>query len=300
MTEKIGFIGTGAMGEPMALNLLQSGIPLTVWNRTESKCIPLQKAGAEVASSLNDLFRKTQTIIVMLFNSEAIDNTLERGTPQFSDWMNGKLLINMGTTQPHYSESLCLDVERAGGNYIECPVSGSKRQAESRELVAMMAGKDNLFPSIMPLIEAMCKSVVPCGNIPDALNMKIAVNLYLLNMVTGLAEAYHFAEEKQLDTEKFVQVLNASPMASAVSKIKLDKILTRDFSKQAAIIDVLAVANLIKEGLDETGLESPLARTSQALYQEAVNMGYGELDMIGIIELLRAKNAKKAKSLAEV
>jgi 3-hydroxyisobutyrate dehydrogenase len=198
----------------------------------------------------------------------------------------------MGTTQPHYSESLCLEVEEAGGNYIECPVSGSKRQAESRELVAMMAGKATLFPSITPLIKAMCKTVVPCGNIPGALNMKIAVNLYLLNMVTGLAEAYHFAEEKQLDTEKFVQVLNASPMASAVSKIKLDKLLTRDFSKQASIIDVLAVANLIKEGLDETELDSPLARTSHALYQEAVDMGYGEIDMIGIIELLRARHLK--------
>ena len=300
MTEKIGFVGIGAMGEPMAFNLLQNGIPLVIWNRTKSKCLPLQKAGAKIASSLDDLFLKTKTIILMLFNSEAIDNTLERGSSNFSSLVKGKLLINMGTTQPHYSEHLRSDVEEAGGNYIECPVSGSKRQAESRELVAMMAGEAALFPAITPLIETMCKTVVPCGKIPGALNMKLAVNLYLLNMVTGLAEAYHFAEEKQLDTEKFVQVLNASPMASTVSKIKLDKILTRDFSKQAAIIDVLAVANLIKEGLDETGLESPLARTSHALYQEAVDMGYGELDMIGIIELLRAKNAKKAKSLAEV
>jgi len=300
MIEKIGFVGIGAMGEPMAFNLLQSGVPLIVWNRTESKCQALQKAGAEIASSLDDLFCKTQTIIVMLFNSDAIDSTFERGSSKFSDWVNGKLLINMGTTQPHYSEQLCLDVEEAGGSYIECPVSGSKRQAESRELVAMMAGKSNLFPSITPLIEAMCKTVVPCGKIPGALNMKLAVNLYLLNMVTGLAEAYHFAEEKQLDTEKFAQVLNESPMASAVSKIKLDKLLIRDFSKQAAIIDVLAVANLIKEALDETKLDSPLARTSQALYQEAVDMGYGEIDMIGIIELLRAKNLKTGKSLAEV
>ena len=92
---------------------------------------------------------------------------------------------------------------------VEAPVSGSRTPAENGELVAMLAGDPDAVAEVRPLLAPMCRQTFLCGAVPGALHMKLAVNLYLITMVTGLAEAAHFAGQHGLDLERFVAVLDA-------------------------------------------------------------------------------------------
>ncbi len=285
----IGFIGLGVMGQPMALNLARAGTRLVVWNRSTERSEALREAGAIVASSPSDVFRQTRVVIIMLADDNAIDTILARGTPQFGDYVAEHTIVHMGTTSPEYSRGLDADIRRAGGHYVECPVSGSRKPAEAGELVAMLAGEDTAIAQVRPLLQPMCRQTVVCGPVPSALLMKLAVNIFLITTVTGLAEATHFAERQGLDMQQFRSIVDAGQMASSISRVKLLKLVTRDFDVQASITDVLKNNRLIAEAAREAGVASPLLDVCYALVGETLALGHGKLDMAAVVHALEAR-----------
>ncbi|TQK42446.1 3-hydroxyisobutyrate dehydrogenase [Streptomyces sp. SLBN-118] len=285
----VGFVGLGVMGQPMALNLARAGTPLVVWNRTPARCEPLRAAGAEVSSSPAEVFDRAETVILMLADEAAIDTVLGRGTPGFAAHVAGRTVVHMGTTSAEYSGSLQNDIHAAGGRYVEAPVSGSRVPAEQGELVGMLAGDDDAVAAVRPLFASMCKETFDCGPVPGALLMKFSVNLFLITMVTGLTEAYHFADRHGLDQRLLRDVLDAGPMASAVSRVKGPKLLTRDFTVQAAAADVLKNNQLIAEAARKADLTSPLLDICHTLYGETVEQGHGGEDMVAVLHALETR-----------
>lgn len=182
------------MGRPMALNLARAGTPLVVWNRTPARCAPLRAAGAEVAAGPAEVFERAGTVLLMLADEEAVDAVLGRGTPDFAARVAGHTVVHMGTTSPEYSAALEADVRAAGGAYAEVPVSGSRVPAEQGQLVAMLAGDPAAVTAVRPLLASLCSETFDCGPVPNALLMKLSVNLFLITQVTGLTEAFHFAD----------------------------------------------------------------------------------------------------------
>ncbi|WP_169946512.1 NAD(P)-dependent oxidoreductase [Microbispora sp. H11081] len=285
----VGFVGLGIMGQPMALNLARAGTPLVVWNRTAARSEPLRAAGAEVAGSAAEVFRRARVVILMLADEAAIDAVLERGTPGFARTVAGRVVVHMGTTSPGYSAALEADVLAAGGRYAEAPVSGSRVPAEQGRLVAMLAGLPGTVDEVRPLITPMCARTVVCGPAPSALLTKLAVNIFLITTVTGLAEALHFGERQGLDLGLLVDVLNSGQMASDVSRVKAVKLAARDFTAQAAIADVLKNNRLIAEAAREAGIASPLLDVCHALFGETVALGHAGLDMAAVVHAIAAR-----------
>ncbi|MHC3468967.1 NAD(P)-dependent oxidoreductase [Streptomyces sp. 7R007] len=285
----LGFIGLGVMGQPMALRLARAGTPLTVWNRTPARAEPLRAAGAEVAADARELFGRADAVLLMLADDRAMDATLGRGTPDFARRVAGRTVVHMGTTSPEYSEALAADVRAAGGRYVEAPVSGSRVPAEKGELVAMLAGEPAAVDAVRPLLTPLCHRTFVCGPAPNALLMKLSVNLFLITQVTGLTEAFHFADRQGLDRRLFLDVLDAGPMASAVFRTKAPKLLARDFAVQAAALDVLKNNRLIAEAARRTGLASPLLDVCHALFRETVALGHGGEDMAAVLHALEAR-----------
>lgn len=293
----IGFIGLGIMGQPMALNLARAGTPLIVWNRSPARYAPLEAAGADIAHSIDDLFARAQTVFVMLADDTAIDAVLGRGTADFSRRAAGRLIVHMGTTSPAFSQGLARDIAEAGGRYVEAPVSGSRVPAEQGELVAMLAGEEDAVTRITPLLQPMCHDWVHCRAVPGALLMKLAVNLYLITTVTGLAEAAHFAARHGLDMRTFQAVLDAGPLASSVSRVKLEKLVTSDHSVQASIADVLKNNELISEAARAANTASPLLDVCLELYGETLALGLGGEDMAAVVRALEARTSMGAKGI---
>jgi 3-hydroxyisobutyrate dehydrogenase len=279
------------MGEPMALNLVKAGTPLLVWNRSSAKCKILAEAGASVAKDLAEVFARCEVVIFMVVDCAAMDAALARGDGAFGDRVKGHTLINMATTAPSYSKALEADVRAKGDRYIEAPVSGSRKPAEAGQLVAMLAGEPDDVASVRSLLTPMCCDAVDCGPVPNALFMKLAVNLFLITMVTGLVEAMHFPERHELDLSQFVAVLDAGHMASAVSRVKAAKLLAQDFAVQAAISNVLENNRLIAQAAREAGIASPLLDICHALYRETQILGLDSADMIAVIRAVEQRTA---------
>ncbi|WP_432197323.1 NAD(P)-dependent oxidoreductase [Streptomyces sp. bgisy027] len=287
----VGFIGLGVMGQPMALNLVRAGTPLVVWNRSSDRCTPLRAAGAEIAASPADVFERAETVVLMLADETALDTVLGRGTPDFAAHLAGRTVVHMGTTAAEYSAALQDAVRSVGGRYVEAPVSGSRVPAERGELVAMLAGDDDAVAAVRPLLAPMCRETFECGGVPGALLMKFSVNLFLITLVTGLTEAFHFADRYGLDQRLLQDVLDAGPMASAVSRTKAPKLLGRDFAVQAAAADVLKNNRLIAEAARRADMASPLLDVCHALFGETVDQGHGGEDMVAVLHALETRTA---------
>ena len=254
----IGFIGLGLMGEPMALNLLRADTPLVVWNRSSAKSDLLARAGGSVAKDAEDVFRRCEVVILMLRDEKATDIVLGRQDARFASRVRGRTIINMATSSAFYSKGLEADIRACGGRYVEAPVSGSRKPAEAGQLVAMLAGERDAVASVEPLLAPMCRKTVDCGSTPNALIMKFAVNVFMICMVTGLAEATHFAHSYGADLARLVTVLDASPMASDVSRVKAAKLASEDFTAQASIRNVLENTTLIFEAARTARLASSM------------------------------------------
>lgn len=290
----VGFIGLGVMGQPMALNLARAGTPLIVWNRSSERTNTARDLGALVADTPEGVFERATTVIVMLANGDVIDQVLRRGTPEFAGLVADHTVVNMGTTSPAYSLALNGDIRAAGGRYVEAPVSGSRKPAEAGQLVAMLAGDEADMTDVSQLLGAMCQQTVHCGPVPDALLMKLSVNLFLITMVTGLAEAVHFAEQHGLDLQKLASVLDAGPMASSVSRVKTAKLIARDYDVQASISDVLYNNRLIADQARQSTVASPLLDVCLALFAETEARGHGREDMAAVIHGIAALTAAKS------
>ena len=287
----IGFIGLGLMGEAMALNLLRANSPLVVWNRSPAKSAVLAKAGALVVKNLQDVFQRCEVVILMLRDAEATDTVLGRRGGTIQARVDRRTIINMATSSPCYSMSLETDIRAHGGQYVEAPVSGSRKPAEAGQLVAMLAGAADVVASVQPLLAPMCRKTVDCGATPNALIMKFAVNLFMICMVTGLAEAMHFARSYDVDLGTLVTVLDASPMASDVSRVKAAKLAACDFAAQAIILNVLENTALITEAARTARVASPLLDICHALYAETDALGKKDLDMVAVISAIEQRTA---------
>ena len=274
----IGFIGLGSMGEPMARNLAKAG-PLVVWNRT-----PKSIAGATTATDPADVFARCDTVILMLSDEVAISAVLADVA------LADHTIINMATIAPEASLALAARLDAAGARYVEAPVSGSRRPAEAGTLVAMLAG--DAAATIAPLLAPMCRETVICGAVPSALRMKLAVNLFLITMVTGLVEAFHFAERHGLDLAQLVHILDAGPMASDVSRQKAAKLLAGDFSLHSGITDVLKNSRLVAEAARTATIASPLLDVCYALFAEAERLGHGSADMVAVLRAIERRTSE--------
>ncbi|BFI96106.1 MAG: NAD(P)-dependent oxidoreductase [Rhodanobacter sp.] len=271
------------MGEAMAHHLLKHLGHLTVWNRSPARCVSLADAGARVAGSAAALFAASRVVFLMLSDGRAMDEVLERGTGRFAGHVAERTIVNTATVSPHYSKALEADIRAAGGAYVEAPVSGSRKPAEQGQLVAMLAGEPSAVATAEPLLATMCRTTVPCGAVPRALTMKFAVNIFLIASITGLAEAAHFAQAEGLDMQAWASIVNASQMASDISRVKVDKLLSGDLDAQAAIVNVLETTRLIAEAAHADGIRAPLMDASLALYRHAEALGLGEADMISVV-----------------
>ncbi len=298
--QKIGFIGLGVMGQPMALNLARAGIELVVWNRSPQRCEPLQTVGATIASSVDNVFDSTSIVFVMLLNEAVLDTVLGRNTPDFAKRLNGHILVSMGSNSPEYSRKLEADILAAGGRYIEAPVSGSRKPAEAGQLVFMLGGNLDTVSEIRPLLAPMGKEAFYCGPVGHALLMKLAVNLYLNTTIAGLAEAVHFADKNGLDLTTFQAAINAGPLASDVTRVKIPMLINRDFTVQAATSDAYNSTLLIADAARKAEIATPLLDLSSALYGENVGLGNDRLDMASVIKAIEARTAHIAQAAESV
>ncbi|HET8666113.1 MAG TPA: NAD(P)-dependent oxidoreductase [Nocardioides sp.] len=288
---RIGFLGLGHMGEPMATRLVRAGLDVTVWNRSLAKAELLGSEGAAVASSAVEVFETCDLVVLMLANGPVTDSVLERSADGFGVPVAGRVVVNMGTVAPEYSRGLADDLRAHGARFVEAPVSGSRLPAYDGTLVAMLAGDPDVLDLVERVVAPMTAATFRCGDVPRAIETKLAANVFLIGTVSALAEAVHFARGRGLDTSTLRSVLDAGTMASALSRVKLAKLVTDDHAAQAAVSDVLYNNRLILSAAHAVGLPMPLLEVCGSLFATTEALGHGASDMVAVIEAISSSGA---------
>jgi 3-hydroxyisobutyrate dehydrogenase len=276
-----GWIGLGNMGTPMARRLLAAGLPVTVFNRNPAIAEPLRAEGATVAPSPAAVLDAAQVTFLMVSDDQATRElfTGEYGLLQSS--ATGKLIVNMSTVSPGISQEMAELSRTKGHEYLDAPVSGSVKQAETGQLAIMVGGDEAAFKQAQLLFAHLGKLALRVGPTGAGNNAKLAMNTLLGFQAQGLAESVLFAQQHGLATADLLALIKSSALASVFINIKGEAILNENYQAAFAL-------NLLAKDLrlaKAEGLDSPLANVVHQTFQEA-EPTTGDEDVIAILKHL--------------
>jgi 3-hydroxyisobutyrate dehydrogenase len=225
---KIGLIGTGLMGLPMGQRLLDAKVPLVAYNRTAAKLEPLQQAGAEIAASASEVMQQCQTVITMLSNAQAIQETLL--SEETRSLLAGRTVIQMSTIAPRQSQSIANEITAAGGSYLEAPVLGSIAEVKAGNLIVMVGATPAQFEQWAPLLRHLGQEPLLVGAIGSAAGLKLALNQLISSLTTAFALSLAFVQHQGVATETFMQILRQSALYAPTFDKKLQRMLEANYS----------------------------------------------------------------------
>jgi 3-hydroxyisobutyrate dehydrogenase-like beta-hydroxyacid dehydrogenase len=290
MVEKIGFIGLGIMGEPMAANILKAGHALMVYNRTPEKTDILADKGALTASTPAELAAWADIIILMLTGPEAIDAVLYSENGILSVNPAGKTLVNMSTVSPEYTTNIARCLTPGDITLIDAPVSGSKKPATDGTLIILAGGPRQAVSALEPLLLTMGRKVVYCGEAGQGSAMKMTVNLLLGVMIAGLAETVNLARRLHLDMDLVLDTILAGPLGCPIFNLKKDMLRQDDFPVQFPLKHMTKDLRFVLQTADAAGAAVPATHAAFQLYRQGVGLGNGDLDFAAVQKSLAALN----------
>ena len=278
----IGWIGLGNMGAPMSVQLIKAGYKLNVFNRSKDKAQSLLNSGAEAVLSPRDLVTISDIIFVMVSDDAAIKQIFTGADGLLEQDLSNKIIVNMSTVSPGISIEMASLCKTKGGAYLDAPVSGSVKQAETGTLVIMVGGDETTFNKVKPVFDKLGKLAMLVGETGAGNNAKLAINGLLALYAQGLAEAVLFAQSKNIDTQNLLTLIENSALGNIFSKIKGEAIVNDNYNAAFALKHIVKDLNLAKA----EGLQTPLAKTALATYQGAAQEHENE-DIISIIKAFK-------------
>lgn len=282
---KIGWIGLGNMGIPMASNLLAAGYALSVWNRTAEKAAPLTAQGAKTANSLAQLAKESDILFTMVSDDEAVKALYEGPDGILASAGKGTLTVDMSTVSPDTSRYLASRCHEAGIRFLDAPVSGSVGPAKEGTLVIMVGGEKADYEQAKPLLDKLGKVALHLGPNGAGTSAKLAINLLLGITVQGVAETLLFARSLGINTDQMLNIISESAVGTPLIRGKAASILADDFPAAFALKHMAKDLRLASEA----GVSTPLAESASASYRHALENGLGELDLMAILKHLEGK-----------
>lgn len=281
---RIGFLGLGKMGAPMAKRLLAARYELTVWNRTQEKAEALRQDGAHVAATPADVARASDIVMTMLFDDAAHEEVLfgPKGLPVnglLGALRPGALHIALSTISVGLSERLTEEHARRGQAYVAAPVFGRPNVAAEGKLWVAMAGADDAVSRARPLLEPLSRGISVVGKEPwQAHALKLGGNFLISAMIHSLGEAFVFAEAQGIEPEVFLETVNSalfqSPFYAAYGKVML-----HPPEKPGATMELGAKdLRLLREAAARRGAPMSLADELAGVFDEAIRTGLGGED----------------------
>jgi 3-hydroxyisobutyrate dehydrogenase-like beta-hydroxyacid dehydrogenase len=299
---KVGFIGLGAMGKPMALHLAQAGYELTVYNRSSGQTAELEKAGARVALTPADAAVGAEVVMTMVADDPALEAVMfGNESPNGGQSTGGALKsmnraaihVSFSTISPELSKRLEHAHVAAGQHYISAPVFGRPEAAAAKRLWVVAAGAAADIERCRPALEAVGQAVIVVGDQPWVSNViKIAGNFMIISAIESLAEAFSLVRKAGVQPEQFLEIFNGNLFKSPVLQ-NYGMIMAEErydppgFKLRLGLKDVnLAVgaAKMLEASL-------PMGEVLVNQFKDAINRGMGEIDW-SALGRLNAENAK--------
>ncbi len=282
MTEKIGFVGLGLMGSRMAANLMAADNDVMLFNRSPAKADILAGAGASVAHTPLELGRQVRLVFMMLTGPEAIDAVIWGEQGLVGAGSRCEVIINMSTVPPPYNRELAGRLLDKGVTFLEAPVSGSTDAAEAGSLVILTGGDTAQLAVVSPLLLAMGKKLVHCGEVGQATSMKMVINLLLGIMLSGLGEAVTLGEKCGFTVAEVLDTVLAGPLGCGFFQAKADMLKQGEYPAGFPVKHMLKDLSFIGKTADDSRATIPLGSTVRELYEEAMALGLGDEDFAAV------------------
>jgi 2-hydroxy-3-oxopropionate reductase len=286
MAQVIGFIGLGIMGRPMARNLLKAGYPLVVHNRSRGAVDELAGAGAKAASSPKDVAAQCDVLITMLPNSPDVEVVALGRDGIIEGGRSGLVFIDMSTISPIVSQKVGAALAAKGVRMLDAPVSGGEKGAVDAALSIMVGGDQALFDAMLPIFQAMGKTITLLGPLGAGGFTKLANQIIVAVNLTALAEALTLARKAGLDRELTLTALGGGLAGSKCLEQKKPNYLANTYNPGFKIDLHYKDLGLIMDAARALGVPLPATAVVQELFNALRVKGRGGLDHSGIVTLL--------------
>lgn len=285
---RVGFIGLGLMGRPMAQNLLKAGFSLTVYNRTTGKTDEFKKLGCKVFSNTAELAKNVEIVISMVTGPEDVKEVYLGKDGVIQGVHKDLIAIDMSTIGPTAAIEVASLLSKKNIDFLDAPVTGSVPKAISGELTIFIGGEKRVFEKVKDIFLAMGKNLQYMGPTGAGQAIKLINNMIAAISLTGLAEGILLADNLGLKREKMVKALENSPVTSPYLRMKFDNFVDDDYQVAFSMNNMRKDLRLALSAFSKNNKKKklPLLKISEKLLTQGVENGWGEKDLSAVIKVL--------------
>jgi 2-hydroxy-3-oxopropionate reductase len=282
---KIGFVGLGIMGHPMALNLIKGRHELFVFGKRRLPA-DVREAGATVCDTLKEIAQRSETVIIMVPDTPDVRSVLFDPEGIAEGLSPGKIVVDMSSISPIETKEFAAEINKKGCDYLDAPVSGGEVGAKAASLTIMIGGPEKAFEKIKPIFELMGKNITLVGGNGDGQTTKVANQIIVALTIEAVGEALLFASRAGADPAKVRQALMGGFASSRILEIHGERMIKRTFDPGFRIELHQKDLNLALQGARALNLSLPNTSTTQELFNAAAALGGKGWDHSGLVRVL--------------
>jgi len=284
---KIGIIGTGMLGEAVGLHLLDSGYPVSVYNRTKSKTKNLEEKGADVADLPSAVAESSDLIITCVKDADAVKQVLFGQDGVVSGKHDDMTVADMSTINPNAAKEISKKLHDEGIKSIEIPVMGGPNVAIEGKLVLMASGDKESFERFSQVFNTIANKRFFLGESGSAHSIKLAMNLQISLLALSLSEGITLTKKAGFDPEKFLEILNSTYFSTGMSQNKAFKMIKDEYQPTFTLKNMKKDLDTILASAKDFDAKLPIAERANEIYKQALDAGFGEIDYTGILAYIK-------------
>ena len=282
---KIGFVGLGIMGRPMAINLAKGGHQLFVYGKRR---LPqdVREAGATVCGTLSEIAEAAETVILMVPDTPDVKSVLFDPQGVAAGLSPGKTVVDMSSISPIETKAFAAEIAKKGCGYVDAPVSGGEVGAKAASLTIMVGGSQRDFEKVKPLFELMGKNITRVGEVGAGQTTKVANQIIVALTIEAVGEALLFAARAGADPAKVREALMGGFASSRILEVHGERMIKRTFDPGFRIELHQKDLGLALAGARALNLSLPNTATTQELFNAAAALGGKGWDHSGLVRVL--------------
>ena len=288
--KKIGFIGIGLMGLPMAKNLLKAGYNLKAFNRSQKKAEALKEFGAEIATSIDDVVSNSDVVITMLTDDMAINEVMDSSN-FLENLKSSATVIDMSSVKPTTATKYGNNLKSKNIKYLDAPVSGGTIGAEEASLAIMVGGEQDVFNEALDVLKAMGNPTL-VGPVGSGQVSKLANQIIVGLTIGAVAEAITLCEKAGANPNKMIKALSGGWADSKILQTHGKRMIDKDFTPKGRTSVHLKDMNNILECANSHNTHLPISNLVKEMYKSLVENGHGETDHSSLYKEIERINKK--------
>ncbi len=286
MAGKVGFIGLGIMGKPMARNLMGGGYELVVYNRSQEKADELAEEGATAAASPREVAEQSEVVVTMLPDSPEVREVVAGEEGVLDGIEEGSLLVDMSTISPVVTEELAAEAEKKGARMLDAPVSGGEPGAVEGTLSIMAGGHEEDFERVKPIFDVLGDTVVRVGEVGSGQVVKACNQIVVALVIEAVSEALVLGSKAGVDPTKIIEVLSGGLAGNKVMEAKKSFFLEHDFDPGFKVELHHKDLGIALSAAREYGVALPVTAIVDQMLEALVAKGSGAKDHSAILTLI--------------